>query len=150
MSVLSWGKPTVEFGILGSGGAAPTTWTELPEIVEDTAQLTTEEGETMEAPQEGGELVDSRTKASKYSFALSLFAKKGDTKPIEDANGVVLGNYAIRLTPEDPETPGFIMDKTSVSVQETWNSAEGLRWIYTFRGLKPATGNILKPYPETT
>ena len=46
MSVLSWGKPTVEF-TKSVNGAVPTeptpTWTAFPEIKEDTAKLTTTE-----------------------------------------------------------------------------------------------------------
>ncbi len=146
MAVLSWGKPKVEIGLVGADGAAPTTWTELPEIVEDSAQLTVEQGEKIDATEEGGGIVDSRRKANAYSLALTLFVKKGDEKPIEDVDGVIAGNYAVRLTPEDPENAGFIMDKTSVSITETWNSAEGKRWAYTFDGLKPKAGKILKPY----
>lgn len=150
MAVISWGKPKVEIGLVGADGAAPTTWIVLPEIVEDTAQLTTEEGETLEATEEGGGVVDSKTKANKYTFTLSLFAKKGDTKPVPDVDGVITGNYAVRLTAEDPATPGFLMDKSAVSAQETWNAAEGTRWIYTFKGLKPPTGNVVKIYTDTT
>lgn len=149
MAVLSWGKPTVEFGIPGAEGAAPTKWNPFPEIVEGTAQLTTEEGSVMEAIEEGGEIVDSRTSANKYTFALSLFAKKGDVKPIDDHNGVITDSYAVRLTPEDPAAIGFIMDKAAVSCQESWTSEEGTRWTYTFKGLKPASGNIVKVYSDT-
>ena len=52
MSVLSWGKPTVEF-TKSVNGAVPTeptpTWTAFPEIKEDTAKLTTTEGTKKEA-----------------------------------------------------------------------------------------------------
>lgn len=146
MAVLSWGKPKVEIGLLGANGAAPTTWTALPEIVEDSTQLTVEQGEKVDAREEGGGIVDSRRKANAYSLTLTLYVKKGDQKPIEDVDGIIAGNYAVRLTPEDPENAGFVMDKTSVSITETWNSAEGKRWAYTFDGLKPASGKVLKPY----
>lgn len=149
MAVLSWGKPKVEYALVGESGT-PGTYETFPEIVEGTAQLTTEEGNVLEATEEGGEMVDTRTSANKYTFTLTLFAKKGETKPIADANGVITGYYAVRLTPEDPAAVGFVMDKTSVSCQETWTSEEGTRWTYTFRGLKPATGNIVKPYSDTT
>lgn len=47
MSVLSWGKPKVEF-TKSVNGAVPTeptpTWTAFPEIKEDTAKLTTTRG----------------------------------------------------------------------------------------------------------
>lgn len=146
MAVLSWGKPTVEVGTLGANGTAPETWTALPEIVQGTAQLTTEQGNKTEAIAEGGDIVDVRFDKSKYTFELELFVKKGDEKPIVDEDGIILSNYAVRLTPEDPTTEGFVMDKTNVACTETWTSADGKRWKYTFNGLKPATGKILKPY----
>jgi hypothetical protein len=146
MAVLSWGKPKVEIGVVGANGAAPTTWTVLPEIVQDSTQLTSEQGEKIDAMEEGGGIVDSRRKANSYSLTLTLFVKKGDSKPIEDIDGIIADNYAVRLTPEDSETEGFIMDKTTVSVTETWNSADGKRWAYTFDGLKPKEGKVLKPF----
>ena len=145
MAVLSWGKPKVEIGVT-VGNAAPASWLVLPEIVQDTAKLTTEQGNKKEAIAEGGGILDVRIDKSKYNFECEIFVKKGDTKQINDDDGIVLDNYAIRLTPEDPETEGFIMDKTNVSCVETWSSADGKRWKYTFGGLIPATGKILKPY----
>ena len=148
MAVLSWGKPKVEVGIVGAGGLPPTTWIEFPAIKKDTAKLNTEPGATTEALEEGGAVIDKRVDKSKYSFECEVFVKKGDIKPIEDDDGIVLENYAIRLTPEDPTTEGFIMDKTNVGCVETWSSADGKMWKYRFDGLKPTTGKILKPFPE--
>lgn len=147
MAILSWGKPKVEYtpstgGEAGSGA----TWKEMPEIVEGTATLETTEGELIEALQEGGAVVDSRRKASKYKFSFELFVKKGDTKPIEDVDGIIAGNYSVRVTPEDPECDGFIFDNSNVSVVETWNAADGKRWKYTFDAIKPKTGALNKPY----
>lgn len=131
-------------------GAVPAnpTWAEFPEIVEKTAQLTTEKGTAQEATEEGGAVVDVRYNKNKYKFECELFVKKGDSKPIEDTDGVVAENYCLRLTPEDDTLEGFILENTSVSVEETWSSENGKRWKYTFQGLKPKTGNILKPYTK--
>lgn len=145
MAVLSWGKPTVEF-TESVAGAPSTSWTAMPEIVEGTATLETTEGELIEATQEGGAVVDSRRKANKYKFSVELFVKKGDKKPIDDVDGVIAKNYAVRVTPEDPECEGFIFDNSNVSVVETWNAADGKRWKYTFDAIKPASGALNKPY----
>lgn len=76
MSVLSWGKPTVEF-TKSVNGAVPTeptpTWTAFPEIKEDTAKLTTTEGTKKEATEEGGDVVDTRRGKNKYVFELEIF-----------------------------------------------------------------------------
>lgn len=149
MSTLSWGKPTIEFAPATADGTPPTQWKTMPEIVTDTTKLNSEQGEKKEAIAEGGEVVDVRYSKSKYSLEFELFVKKGDDKPIEDEDGVILGSYAVRLSPEDPSCHGFCMDKTSVTVLETWSSADGSRWKYTFSGLKPNAGKILKPYMVT-
>jgi len=146
MAVLSWGKPTVEIGV--STGAAATTFTSLPDIKEGTAKLTTTPGNTLKATAEGGALIDVRKNVNSSVFECEIFVKKGATKPIADADGVILTNHTLRLTPEDVTLEGFIMDYTSVSVVETWSSQDGKIWKYTFEGLKPTTGNILKPYTK--
>lgn len=145
MAVLSWGKPLIEFGV-STNGAQASTWTAFDTPKEDSTQLTTTEGDKIEAKEEGGAVVDSKRKASSYTLVFDLFAKKGFTKPIPDVDGVVAGDYSVRLTPEDPTVEGFVMDCCSVSVQEIWNSQDGKLIRYTFEGKKPATGAILKSY----
>lgn len=150
MAILSWGKPTVEFTKSTDGApASSATWTKFPEIKENTAKLTPTKGTKTEATAEGGDLVDARYSKNKYAFECEVFVKKGDTRPIEDEDGVVAENYAVRLTPEDEATEGFILENTSVSVEESWSSADGKMLKYTFDGLKPKTGKILKPYTKT-
>ena len=150
MSVLSWGKPKVEFTKSKDGApAASATWDKMPEIKEDTAKLTTTEGTKKEATEEGGDLVDTRKGKNKYLFELEIFVKKGDEKPIEDEDGVVIDNYAVRLTPEDEECEGFLIENASVSVSESWSSADGKLWKYSFDAKKPKTGKTLKKYVKT-
>lgn len=147
MAVLSWGKPKVEVAPYVNGALPDTpSWQTLPEIQQGSAQLTTEEGDRQEALEEGGGLVDVRYNKNRYTFTLALFIKKGDSKPIVDDDGVVTNNYAVRLTPEDPQAQGFLLPKCSVSVQESWTSADGGLWTYTFSALKPASGTMLQRY----
>lgn len=124
------------------------TWINMPVIVEKTAQLNTEKGAKSEALGEGGEVVDTRYQKNKYTFECELFVKKGDAKPIVDDDGLIVTNYAVRLTPEDNTLEGWLMESTAVSIVETWSSDIGKKWKYTFDGVKPANGNILKPYKK--
>lgn len=149
MSVLGWGKPTIEY-VKSENGTPGSEWSEFPEIVENTTQLETTEGQLIEAPEEGGDIVDSRRAKNKYKLSFELYVKKGDTKPIEDEDGVIVDNYAVRVTPEDPQCEGFVIDKANVSIVETFTSADGKRWRYTFDAIKPASGKVLKPYTKTT
>jgi len=143
---LAWGKPKVEIGKIESNGV-PFMWQELPEIEKDSAHLVVEQGEKTDATEEGGGVIDSIRKKNKFTFEFVLFVKKGDKKPIEDDDGIILENYAVRLTPENPTTEGFSMGKTIVNCEETWSSAEGKKLKYTFSGLTSVSGKVLKPYP---
>jgi hypothetical protein len=144
MSKVGWGEPTLEIAPITNGVAS--SFTALPTPVQDSTQLTVEKGNKLEAPLEGGELADVRYDKSKYTLEFELYKTKGLAKPIADEDGVVATEYAIRLTPEDPTNDGFIIDRASVSVEDTWASNIGHKWKYTFEALKPTTGAMLKPY----
>lgn len=147
MAQLSWGKPAIEFGKCGADGALPTTWTPLSfDPVENSTKLTPTKGEKKEAKVEGGETEAVKYARSTYAFEFEVRAAKGRKKPIEDEDGVVKGEYAFRLTPEDAECEGIQIDRSVVSVEETFDTAEGKKWKYTIDVLKPATGNQVKPY----
>jgi len=148
MAKVSWGKPIVEIAP-STSGAPGTVFTALPEIVENTALLTTTKGEKLEAKGEGGEVIDSKYKANSYMFECEVYVKKGDSKPIEDTDGVIVGDYTVRLTPEDDTQAGWIIAVARVSVEETWSSAIGKKWKYTFDALKPATGKMLDDYTKS-
>lgn len=147
MATLSWGKPTVETVKL-INGEIPTeaVWIKFPEIKTGTAKLTTTKGNKVEAIAEGGEIVDVRYEKNKYLFECEIFVQKGLTKPIQDDDGIISDAYAIRLTPEDETTEGFIIKNTSVACEENWTAADGKIWKYTFDGLKPKSGKIVEPY----
>ena len=135
MAQLSWGKPKIEFGKLGADGAAPTKWDKLEyDPVENSTKLTTSKGEKKEAKVEGGENEAVKYSRNTYAFEFEIRAGKGRSKPIEDEDGVVKEEYAVRLTPEDSSVEGILIDRATVSVEDT------------FDALKPATGNQVKPY----
>ena len=144
MSKISWGKPTLEIAPITNGIVG--AFTAIPTPVKDSTQLTTEKGEKLEAPLEGGEFADVRYDKNKYTTEFELYKTKGSTKPIEDDDGIVATEYALRLTPEDPTNEGWMMQRASVSVIDTWAANIGHKWKYTFEALKPETGKLLEPY----
>lgn len=148
MAELSWGKPkAIEFGKVGADGAAPTVWTKLAyDPVENSTKLTPTKGEKKEAKVEGGENEAVKYAKNTYVFEFEIRAAKGRTKPIPDEDGVVSGEYAFRLTPENPECEGFLIERSTVSVEDTFDTAEGKKWKYTADVLKPKEGNQVKPY----
>lgn len=133
MAVLSWGKPRIFIKDLDS--EAPK-WEELPTPVENSTQLSTTKGTKQEAKVEGGENEDVRYGKNTYALVTNIRAAKGRKRPVSDEDGVVMHNYAIALQPEDKEVQGFCMEKTTVSVEDTYTTADGGVWAYTFDALK--------------
>ena len=147
MAQLSWGKPTIEFGKCGANGAAPTTWTKLAyDPVESSTKLTPTKGEKKEAKVEGGENEVVKYARNTYAFEFEIRAAKGRLKPIADSDGVVEGEYAFRLTPEDTTCEGILIERSVVSLEESYDTAEGKKWKYTVDVLKPNEGDQVKPY----
>lgn len=135
MAVIGWGKPRIFVKDLD---ASSPKWEELPTPVEDSTQLTTTKGDKQEAKIEGGENEDVKYGKNTYALVLNIRAAKGRKRPINGSDGVVAHYYAVALQPEDPEVPGFCMEKTTVSVEDTFTSADGGVWAYTFDALKYA------------
>lgn len=151
MAIVSWGKPTLEICKLTAGELpASPVWTALQTPVTDTSKLNTEKGEKKEIILEGGDIFASQYSKNKYTFECQVPVGAGDEKPIEDEDGVIADEYAIRLTPENESADGWIMEKAAVSVIENWDSKLGTTRTYTFDGMKPKTGKILKPYTKKT
>ncbi|MCQ2348976.1 MAG: hypothetical protein MJZ98_00685 [Paludibacteraceae bacterium] len=149
MSVLSWGKPTIQVKKYVNGVLDPSEndWITLSTPVQGTTNLDTADGDTVQALEEGGGVVDSYTNKSQFTLSMELFVKKNETKPIDDNDGVVLDNYAVRLVPEDAENNGYLFKKCAVTARETWTSADGGRWVYTFTALVPDDGGkMVRPY----
>lgn len=133
MSVVSWGKPKL-FAINLDDPEA--IWIQLPTPVEDTTELTTTKGDKKEAKIEGGENEDVRYGKNTYVLTANIRATKGRKRPFADVDGVIEGNYAFVLQPEDPTNQGFVMRKTTVSVEDTFTAADGGIWAYSFDALK--------------
>ena len=152
MAVLNWREPIIQICKLDADGKPDKNWRTFPEAVKDTARLNTEPGNETVAEDEGGGIVDSFRLKSKYVFEVTIFVKKGDEKLIDDVDGVIAENLAVRWAPKGSTLKGRQMLKTSVSVAETWSSNEGSRLKYSFTGLVPGgEKKILEEYqPATT
>lgn len=141
---LSWGKPVIKIGKLGDGGKVPTSWIDIPTPVENSTKLTPTKGAKKEAKIEGGENEAVKYAANTYTFEFELRAGKGRAKPVEDIDGIISGEYAVKLQPEDPTVEGIVIDRSVMSMEETFDTENGKKWKYTFDVLKPSTGNQVK------
>lgn len=149
MSLLSWGKCLIEHAT-STKGVPAEAWTATDTPKEDTTKLTPTAGTEKTATEEGGDLVDSRTGKNTYQFEFDLFVKKGVKRPFEDNDGVISGEHAFRVTPEDEECEGIQIDRSTVRCEESYSTAEGKLLHYVTKVLKPATGKSVKPYTKTT
>ena len=148
MSILSWGKCLIEHST-STDGAPGTDWTAIDTPKEDTTKLTPSAGTEVNATEEGGEIVDSRTGKNTYLFEFDLFVKKGKERPFEDNDGIIAGEHAFRLTPEDEDCEGLQIDRATVRVEESYSTADGKMLHYVVRCLKPKTGKTVKPYTKS-
>lgn len=137
MSVIGWGKPRIFAKDLDDSASA---WFEFANPVENSTQLTTTKGDKKEAKVEGGENEDVRYSKNTYALALNIRAAKGRQRPISDSDGLVAHKYAIVVQPEDPAVQGLVIEKATVSVEDSFSTEEGGVWAYVFDALKPDSG----------
>ncbi len=140
MAVIGWGKPTIVISKLDNEGN-PTSWTEVPTPAEDSTTLTTTKGDKTEAKLEGGANEDVKYGRNTYALAYQIRVAKGKAMPFDALDGVVEGEYAVAVQPEDPAVPGIMMKKSVVSAEDTYSAAEGGAIIYTHDALQPNEGS---------
>lgn len=147
MATLRWGKPIIEAIKLVDGEVPSSgTWIKLENPKQDTTELAPTEGDKKEAIIEGGEVIATRRGKNKYTFTTTLYVKDDAVKPIEDDDGVVEGEYAVRVYPASGNLKGRLIERASVSVFDTYTPEDGDLWKYTFDVLKPKTGKMVKVY----
>lgn len=145
MASTSWGAPTLVFVPLVAGqDPAAGEWTgsgvvkiESDVIAEGATTLTTEEGETKTLKNAKGNNVDSRKMPSSYSLETKVLRIKTETQPFTATNGIVQGEFAMRLIPEDPTSIGIQFDRCGISVNKEWDEENGLCDVITVSALMP-------------
>lgn len=147
MAILSWGKCKIETtpSVSGAPGDA-AVWATIDTPKQDTTKITPTAGSETTATEEGGDVVDARYGKNTYTFEFDLFVKKGGIRPFEDNDGIITGEHAFRITPEDNTCEGSQIDRSIVRVDESLSTAEGKLLHYVAKCLKPATGKTVKPY----
>ena len=145
MAVLTWGIGSLEHKDSVNGEPkAEGAWEKIDIPTQDSLKVETKEGETIEAKDEAGNIVDSRTSPSSYEITFDLFVKKGVDLPFTDKDGIIDGEHAFRYIPEDPTCQGWQADRTTVSSSILFSTKEGAKYRYKVKVLKPKTGNAFK------
>ena len=147
MAILSWGKCLVQHKNSVNGApAAAEQWKDIDTPKEDTTKITPTAGNEVTATEEGGDVVDARNGKNTYQFEFDLFVKKGVARPFEDNDGIISGEHAFRVIPEDDTCEGAQIDRCTLRVEESFSTADGKLLHYVARCLKPAAGKTVKPY----
>lgn len=147
MSVLSWGKCLIQHSV-STDGAPSATWEDWDTPKEDTTTLTPTAGNETTATEEGGDVIDVRYGKTTYELTFTLFVKKGKKRPVDDNDGIITGEHAFRVIPEDTGCEGIQIDRSVLRVEENYSTADGKTLVYTAKVLKPATGKSVKPYTQ--
>lgn len=152
MSILSWGKCSIQTVPSVNGApAANAVWVSVDTPKDGTTQITVTAGTETVALEEGGDVVDARTGKNTYQLEFDLFVKKGHAlRQWPDIDGIIAGEHAFRVIPEDPACEGAQIDRATLRVEETYNTADGKMLHYVARCLKPASGNTVKPFYADT
>lgn len=132
---ISWGKLTILVRAFKNAAySSSDDWTTLSIPVEGSTALNITEGDTKEAKQEGGDLVDSVTGSNVYELVFRLFVKKTDLVAypslLTPVNGVVTGEFAFKVIPEDAACYGVEIPRASVRCIEQLSSDEGITLEY--------------------
>lgn len=145
MSYLSWGKCTISIAE-STDGTPDDSWVTIDTPKEETTKLTETAGDKVEAKEEGGDVVDARYKKGTAELEFDLFGKKGVDQPFESTDGVIDGEYGIRVAPEDTSCKGIQIDRATITVTRSYSTADGILYHYVATALKPASGKMVKEY----
>ena len=94
--------------------------------------------------EEGGGIVDRKTKKSTYEAVYQLFIKKNQSQPFKTIDGIVEGNYRLAIQPEDAELPGVYMGNTTIGAEEAYTTKDGALITYTHAALIPEGDVVAK------
>lgn len=136
---VAWGQPKIEVKKTGE-----TLWTAFATPVEGTTTLECTQGDKLEAKIEGGENEAVKYKANTYTLTFEVRQVPERTDPIEETDGIVADEYAVRITPENEAATACLIERAAVNVQTKFDSENGLVKTYTFDVLKPETGAQVK------
>lgn len=138
---IGWGRPTILIKNLKTSNAK---WQKVPTPAEGTTALTPTKGDKREAKLEGGDNEDVIFGRNNYALAYGIRVADNKVMPIQHDEGYVADEYAVALQPENPNVPGFIIERSSVSVEDPWGAEDGGMWTYTHDALKPDKGKKVK------
>lgn len=137
MAVTGWGKPSIFVKRLDKAAEGEYPWKKIDTPKENTTQLNPTKGDVLEAKEEGGATIDKKTKKSTYDLVYQLYVKKNKKQPFTSIDGLIEGEYAVAVQPEDSKGTGIYIGKSTIGTEEGFTSADGGLITYTHSALVP-------------
>ncbi len=120
---------------------------ELGIIKQDSATLSGEEGDALQAIEVGGAVVAEERKEGTLQFQCtviepqtSVLASLGLASGDSVTTHVVKGYHTLSVVPKNEGAMGITCPRVSISYQPAWAEDTGNEGIFTFRILKTVTG----------
>ena len=112
------------------------------DIVENSTQLTPQEGSEQEAKIEGGSAEGRKKQPDIYQLVFNR--RIGDKTEVANCIGFTPEVASVTITPEDANAVGCILKKPSRHVGVKFDATDGLVAVYTYKtkGLTDANGNL--------
>lgn len=85
-----------------------------------------------------------------HELEFTLFVKKGEEPPFDDDDGVIAGEHAFRVEPQDKDAQAIKIDRSILRVEDSYSTADGILMKYVAKVLKPKTGKSVKKYKPST
>lgn len=142
--IINFGKPKI-YKCQSISGVPTGSWVLIDTPREGTTTLNVTKGEELQAKEEGGEIIGRLAQADTYSFEFECFVKKGVALPFTDVDGIITGEWAIKLESAiDSAVPSIQIDRATVNASPQYAVNDSLRVKYTISALKPASGSTFK------
>ena len=146
--LIAWGQPKMWYTELVNGAvAALARWKSIFPPQEGTTNVSVTEGERRQAKVEGGKTIAARKDADEFTLNFTEYARTPDTgvepeMPFQKAHdGVIGGEYAIKLQPEYAGAVGLQVDRCNASVQPNWTAEIGTTFAFSCQLLMPEDGS---------
>lgn len=152
--IMGWGKCTIKTGLTGASEAMASSLAELGIIKEDTATLTVDSGNVLEARETGGKTVAREEMDGNVSLNFRIIeptntlyttffgTAAGDDGSMVVSTHVVADKFSVEVTPKNTGGIGLRARKCNVTFRPGWNDQEGNYVDITYNILACSDGEL--------
>jgi hypothetical protein len=142
--IMAWSKCKVEFGATATGDVAPTTLTDVGYIKNQTTELSTNDGDTLQAVATGGEVVAEEALEGTLELSTTVIEPSAalykalgiSTDGLKVKTHIVPGDQFVQVTPHNVGAMGIKCPVTRLSVAPAFDEKDGNALKLTFKVFK--------------